>query len=386
MGIAGGTSPHELGPEYELSWPAPVFRSEAGAILSRSLAPHIFDAQASLLLEEAFVDDSVCQEFQENSAGSYDWQDPSRLTQMGMLSYLREHAESLPKAADPADYWVHRQESPMATTPVVSFGRSLYMDWRSLAVEFIGRGYLSNAAPEPCIDGDRQAPGVDEQLDWQVERRTRIPRLWTRARTEEVEQDLVYTLVEVFHDLVARPRNRKYHDYADCGWHYQDHFRPTGQAVYRWKVNELLEYHDTGLLLAESGSDRGRLIRVLSDGRGELVEDVIRTKDSTSKDSVDHAIALFRKRGATRDDKRSACSALALVLEDRRTLIKENLLSGDEGLIFQLANKFHIRHRDGKQFADYGEEFMDWIFWVYLSTIELTNKILESDSPGAPSP
>lgn len=60
----------------------------------------------------------------------------------------------------------------------------------------------------------------------------------------------------------------------------------------------------------------------------------------------------------------------------------ENLISGDEGMIFQLANKFDIRHRDGKQFDDYGDEFMDWIFWIYLSTIELTNKVLERQSPG----
>ncbi|NUL46716.1 hypothetical protein F7P69_16145, partial [Cellulosimicrobium funkei] len=111
----------------------------------------------------------------------------------------------------------------------------------------------------------------------------------------------------------ARPRNRWYHDFSDCGWHYQDHFRPAGQALYRWKVNDILERHHTGLLLADSGEDRGRLIRRLGDGRGELVEAVIKTRDSTSKGSVGHAIALFRKRGDTRDDKRSACSALALI-------------------------------------------------------------------------
>lgn len=380
MGITGQTSPRELGPEYELSWPASAFRSEADAILNRSLAPHVFDDYASLLLEEAFMDGTVRREFQESSTGASDWQDPSRLTRTGLLWYLREHAENLPKAADLAAYWVHRQAAPVTTAPENALGRSLHMDWGSLAVEFIERGYLSNVAPEPCVDDNDQARGIDEQIDWQVEHRTRLPGLWTKTRTEEIDQDLLYTLIEAFHDLVARPRSRWYHDFSACGWHYQDHFRPVGQVLYRWKVNELLERHHTGLRLADSGEDRGRLIRRLGDGRAELVEEVIKTRDSTSKGSVDHAIALFRKRGATRDDKRSACSALALVLEDRRALIKENLLSGDEGMIFQLANKFDIRHRDGKQFAEYGDEFIDWIFWIYLSTIELTNKILDQPS------
>ena len=92
--------------------------------------------------------------------------------------------------------------------------------------------------------------------------------------------------------------------------------------------------------------------------------------------SVEHGIALFRKRGVTREDKRSACVALALVLEDRRRLLKEEMLRKDEGMLFKIANEFDIRHRDGKQYDNYGDEFFDWIFWIYLSTIELTNRVI----------
>ncbi len=56
--------------------------------------------------------------------------------------------------------------------------------------------------------------------------------------------------------------------------------------------------------------------------------------DPTSGDPVRHAVALFRRRGATAHDKRSAVVALAGVLEERRQLLKAQLLRGDEGALF----------------------------------------------------
>jgi hypothetical protein len=35
-----------------------------------------------------------------------------------------------------------------------------------------------------------------------------------------------------------------------------------------------------------------------------------------------------------------------------------------------------IRHQDTKQHPDYDPMFLDWIFWSYLSTIELSDRLL----------
>ncbi len=78
---------------------------------------------------------------------------------------------------------------------------------------------------------------------------------------------------------------------------------------------------------------------------------------------------------ADREAKRSAVVALARVLEDRRRLLKAELVSSDEGALFHIANKFDLRHRDGKQHQRYAEAFLDWIFWWYLATIELTDRL-----------
>lgn len=41
---------------------------------------------------------------------------------------------------------------------------------------------------------------------------------------------------------------------------------------------------------------------------------------------------------------------------------------------------FHIRHQDVKQKRDYDEFYLDWIFWLYLSTIELTNRVIDEQT------
>ena len=86
-------------------------------------------------------------------------------------------------------------------------------------------------------------------------------------------------------------------------------------------------------------------------------------------------------------DKRSAAITLALVLEERRNLLKEELLTKDEGALFQIANQFAVRHQNLDQRSDYDPAFRDWIFWWYLATIELTNRLMErsSDDPRSDS-
>jgi hypothetical protein len=66
------------------------------------------------------------------------------------------------------------------------------------------------------------------------------------------------------------------------------------------------------------------------------------------------AIALFRRRDATAEDKRSALVTLAGIFEERRQLIKAELGSADEGALFHIANKFALRHRNGDEQSNYG--------------------------------
>jgi len=120
----------------------------------------------------------------------------------------------------------------------------------------------------------------------------------------------------------------------------------------------------------------GRLVRAAGDDRDELVEQALQTPNPSDRNAVRHAIALFRSRGVDRENKRSAVLALHRVLEDRRPLINTELMRKDEGALFQIANQFDLRHHDQSQQDDYDPIFLDWIFWWYLATVELTDQLL----------
>lgn len=45
-------------------------------------------------------------------------------------------------------------------------------------------------------------------------------------------------------------------------------------------------------------------------------------------------------------------------------------------MLFRIANEFDLRHRNDGQRADYDEAFLTWIFYWYLTTIQLTDRLL----------
>lgn len=365
----------DLGEEYELEWPVPLFREEAKAIAG---APKTnFTEFAELLLREAFVEAAPAEEFRRRAIWG-NWEPaplPEGTAEQFFVDLVRG-AHELPTIAAASPYWLQKKlpSTRVERSPRTSFRE----DWLKLVADLIAEGYFSLAAGETCVD-DLSEVAVFDRLSRQIERRTGIPDMWPLPPGEQGAEDLLLTLVEVLHDLAARPRSRTFHEYSQCGWHHADQARKPGQAVYRWKVNELLQRHRHDLRLAEEGEDTGRLVWHFTDPRAELIVEVIKSDDAPTKATTEHAIALFRKRGATKEDKRSACAALALVLEDRRKMLKTSLIKKDEGMLFQIANEFDVRHRDGKQYDDLGDEFQDWVFWTYLATVELTNRLISRD-------
>lgn len=80
-----------------------------------------------------------------------------------------------------------------------------------------------------------------------------------------------------------------------------------------------------------------------------------------------------------RDDLRRAVRELADALERLRPRIRQALHAKEHGALFQIANKFGIRHLDEKQILDYDEEYLIWIFWSYLNTINLIDSLIEKE-------
>ncbi|MFG2661677.1 hypothetical protein [Streptomyces sp. NPDC048425] len=46
-----------------------------------------------------------------------------------------------------------------------------------------------------------------------------------------------------------------------------------------------------------------------------------------------------------------------------------------------IAYRFDLRHRRADQRSEHDEAFLDLIFWWYLATVELTNRLIASRAP-----
>ncbi|WP_199339912.1 hypothetical protein [Mycobacteroides chelonae] len=357
--------------DYELAWPRDLFRDELSGLVNAHQQSG-WAARVELLLEDAFSSDLPSQQFSGLAGPGF------RVTlndvdqQRKFLASLLQRLEDLPGPSEQRPYWSERR-SGMPNQEVLTL-ESVVRRYIQIVDSLGNKGYLEQAFNKDCVD---EPSTVDPSTLIQ----DRIGRAEMWPLNEErlnSSSDIFFDTVEVIHDLVARPRNRSFHNYGDCGWHHSEFSRDTGRRLYRWQINRLLAQSEIKFLLAEIGEDEGRLVEVTDEARADLVQKIVGGANRTGS-QIGHAIALFRQRDATEHDKRSAVATLALILEERRSGLKDTLYSGDEGALFEIANKFNVRHQNEGQKADYDPIFLDWTFWWYLATIELTDRVIARD-------
>ncbi len=340
-------------------------------------APDTYNWQerAENLLEEAFTSTAARDYLVRATTDRTPWGSPPQVpanTPVEFLRWLASSASTFPNQTQPRPYWSQRH-APRAPGQ----DRSHLAEWFARTVsDLTSRGYFEYAFPSGCEDEDNTETGADPSLI--LLDRIGVADLWPLHSSREIwdpennDVGIFYDLVEALHDLVARPRLRSYHSFWRH-WHYAEFSSAAGRTLYRWRINRLLALAGTDLRLADAGEDIGRLTHTTDDNRSILVDRVLEA--DTDRDSRRHAVALFRSRTADREAKRSAIVALARLLEDRRQELKSNLLTKDEGALFQIANQFDLRHNKADQQRDYDEAYLDWIFWWYLSTLDLTDQL-----------
>ncbi|MGH3425979.1 MAG: hypothetical protein ACRDQZ_00125 [Mycobacteriales bacterium] len=362
--------------DYELDWPRELLRGELLALCNH---PHRSwsASDVELMLTEAFHTDVPAADFGRVSALD-GWVEGSS-DGLNWVNDLLAHLNEVREYRPPRPYWSARHGAP-PDGPRRTVGQ-LRVAVAQLISSLQAEGYLDRALPKVCVD-DRD--GVEPDPEALLADRLGVPGLWP-LQPEAWDTDTFYGLIEVFHDLVARPRSRSRHEFNDCGLHFGDFDTDAGRRVYRALVNRLLAENAVELRLADDGEDAGRLVHVVDEARGELVERVLATQDTDIVKRVEHAIALFRRRDASTEDKRLAVVALTGILERRLPVIKQTplLTEKDEGALFNIANNFDLRHQDIKQQREYDPAFLDWIFWWYLATIELTNQIIARQDTSA---
>jgi hypothetical protein len=121
----------------------------------------------------------------------------------------------------------------------------------------------------------------------------------------------------------------------------------------------------------------GQVEHTADEGLDQLIDAALPTKDPDIAKRVAGAIALYRNRGRTEEDLRLAVRELFDVLEKLRPEMKEEMLSKDEGALFNIANNFTIRHLNEQQKGEYDSAIWhQWMFYVNLSTIHVITRLV----------
>jgi hypothetical protein len=235
-------------------------------------------------------------------------------------------------------------------------------------------GYFPKILPKLCADR-----WEEESIDVarEIRRATKQVIEWPLdAVSAKMLPDLtVYSLVEYFNDQAQRPRTAEWHNWNECGFDYSDFNRESGGVVYRWRVNALLDSHKAPLRLGSIGEERGRLFHHFSAEQDALLTEEVENRVARPNDEVAHAIRMFRARDANNIDKRAALGLLYGRLEPKRKYLEAKTTKGDVEDIFNIANRYNIRHRIGRQFNEEREEYLDWMFWNFLSMVRLLDAL-----------
>ena len=351
---------------YKLSWPKDLFVEEVGLPWERGVEFGIGDewsSEVELLLRQAFASEIPAEDFRQACSTATQRATPTaEHPGVRWLHELAEAADSEPIGPKPyssqpkSDVPKELEGSlPLMLAQVCSLLQELYRD--DFLAQVLG-----------CESFELPTELVEKELELLLEK----PSSWSAPPEAFTEPDL-YDIIEAFDDLAVRPTKVVYQ--YEGGYHPQEFSQRSGKALYRRRMNQLLDTTTLRYRIAETGDDAGRVVLAVPDELGRLTREVL-SEQTPDQDDKSHAIALFRDRNASRAQRRSAVVALARILEDRRSLLKQHLSKKDEGALFEIANRFDLRHNKENQLKDYDEKFLEWIFYWYLATVQLTDRLL----------
>lgn len=237
--------------------------------------------------------------------------------------------------------------------------------------------YFQEALGYNCVDAGF-VPGITgRDTEMYVFRKLRKSGLWPiEEKIVNYSEEDLFDIIELVFDLISKPIGGSYHQYGNCGWHYSTFDKKTGQSEFLNQINPQLNDYTEGYEL----SPDGEILLKGGPGLHELLATEIPEYDPKNvNEKVKYAVLKFRRHRASTEEKKEAVRILADVLEFLRPEIRKLPLRKDEGELFHIANEFGIRHHKPGQKTEYDQDvYLEWIFYSYLSTINLAIQIIQS--------
>ena len=170
-----------------------------------------------------------------------------------------------------------------------------------------------------------------------------------------------FTLIEILHKYIRKIEAFDIYEEEEA------------QQEFRDMINKYLICLDDGYLLTESGY----IINLPEDGLGNLItQDLPGNTDDSTTQKVETAIKMFFRYDSNESEKMKAINLLADILEPYRDSLKSITTESHDKLIFQLVNKYGIRHNNFEQRTDYDKTiWYEWMFHYYLSTVHATLRL-----------
>ncbi len=237
-------------------------------------------------------------------------------------------------------------------------------------------GYFDEAFGFYCVDaGD--VPGKVRDIELEMLLTIRKKGLWPIDNVAPLySEDDFFDVMEFLFQHVSKPIEGTYHNWNDCGMHWETFNKLEGQTVFREKMNAVLTHYSRPFELSEDGE----VLHKPEAGFEQIFEADIPSADSNVTGRICAAMLRYRRHGSTLDDRRQAVRDLADVLEYLRPKVKPLLTSADEKDLFSIANQFGIRHHNDKQRTSYDAAlWLSWMFYFYLATIHVLLRKLQHD-------
>ena len=270
------------------------------------------------------------------------------------------------------NYYTFRRGTPKPSDGLAALRRIIASEYQRLEANGLFQWHFG----KDCVDngymsGESAGTDPNTYVEWELGSNlwpfeTSIPRL---------DEEWLFTVIEFLHDHAAAPTSYTPHTWGDCGIHVHSADEELGRITFRDSVNRYLSRYNGGFIL----QDNGEIWRSLPSGLADIQPS--QTGESSIDERVQHAIATFRHRSATVDQKRDAVKNLADILEYLRENDMTGLPSKDEDRLFEIANQFAIRHFNSKQRTDYDSGvWLDWIFFAFLNAIALATALVARSS------
>lgn len=229
-------------------------------------------------------------------------------------------------------------------------------------------GYFHEAFGYECVDAGH-VDGKVRDIELEMLLSVRKKGLWPpHENGQRYSEDDFFDIVEFLFQHVSKPIDGTYHNYNQCGMHWETFNKSQGQAEYREKLNVVLGHYARPFEL----SSVGEVLHKPEAGFEKIFDADTPSKDTNITGRINAAVLQYRRHGSTLDDRRQAVRDLSDVLEYLRPKIKSLLTSADEKDLFNLANNFGIRHHNDQQKTGYDTSlWLSWMFYFYLATIHV---------------